>query len=103
MTPRRRGSGIRQRTLSTGVLALAFAWTGCSGSTQPDPTAASTSLSASTSALGPSETTSPATTPGGVRLGGLPEYPVEVTPDPSWRLSDISPGTMGFSGPDASR
>lgn len=94
MTTRRRTS--RLRATGAGILALALlTLTGCGGSTEPDPTAAVQTSSASV----PSETPTTMTVEG-ERLRGLSDFPVAVTPDPTWTPSEPGPGTLSFRDAD---
>ena len=96
MTARRTPAGV-------AALVLAFVLTGCAGSDDPDPVVgqSSTTATRTTAATETSAATETATaTAGPERLRGLPDFPVTVTPDPTWTPVAPDEGTLSFRGPD---
>jgi hypothetical protein len=79
------------------ALALALALSGCSSSaaTKSEATTASSAPTAAATAA------SPAAAPAVVKgLPSLPDYPVEVTPDPSWVAGATEAGVLSYSTAD---
>jgi hypothetical protein len=91
------------------ALALSFALAGCSSSaatrsetaTVSAPTAAATGTSSpavtATSAAATAAPAAPAVVKG---LPSLPDYPLEVTPDPSWVAGATEAGALSYSTSD---
>jgi hypothetical protein len=97
---------IARRTLAlVAAIILGFTLTGCAGSDDPDPVVgqSSTTASTTTAATGKATATGTATasvTAGAERLRGLPDFPVTVTPDPTWTPVAPDEGTLSFRGPN---
>lgn len=87
------------------ALGLVLALTGCGGSGETGSAAISsaaptTSLTASAPATAATSSPSETATTGAQRLRGLPDFPVVVTPDPTWTSVALDEGTLSFRGPD---
>ena len=89
---------MNRRAAAAAAVVLVLAVTGCSESSQVASTqGGEATTSASTSA--PSESPTPA----GERLRGLSDFPVTVTPDPSWTPVEPGQGTLSFGVPEGIR
>lgn len=79
------------------ALALTLALSGCSSSaaTKSEATTAGTAPTAAATAT--SSAVAPAVVKG---LPSLPDYPVEVTPDPSWVAGATEAGTLSYTTAD---
>jgi hypothetical protein len=92
--------GTTRRILSVALaVVLTVALGACTGGSETD-TAATASVTASTSE---STATTPAAqsatdTTAGEHLLGLPDYPVSVSPDPSWTGVEPAAGTLSYRG-----